>query len=190
MSDALHIPLSLLKRRAPSLADLIVDCNQIANAAPGDTNRIASLLQSMMLRYYQDVRYQALQSFWSALGAAIVGLAFFVYATAHAMSGAGQLGSIVGMMGGALSQFIAGVNFFLYFKASRQFASFHICLERTNRFLLANTMCDNLGSSARDDTRRKLIKIIATAPMLTLDTVVGRTKSPTPNGSPSLPTPS
>jgi hypothetical protein len=98
----------------------------------------------MMLRYYQDVRYQALQSFWSALGAAIAGLVFFVCATSQAMSDDGRLRSIVSVLAGALSQFIAGVNFYLYFKASRQFASFHICLERTNRFLLANTMCENL----------------------------------------------
>lgn len=185
MSETFGVPFRMFKRRVPTLADLATDCNQIAVAQPGDTNRIASLLQSMMLRYYQDVRSQALQSFWSALGAAVVGLAFFVYGTAQAMTDEGQLRSVVGVLAGALSQFIAGVNFYLYFKASRQFASFHICLERTNRFLLANTMCENLEPPARDETRQKLIDIIATAPMLTLDTVVGRTDSSSQSTSPA-----
>src|SRR5262249_20371616 len=79
----------------------------------------------------------------------------------------------VGVVAGGLMQFISGINFYLYFRAGRQFASFHVCLERTNRFLLANTLCEKLADPVRDEVRRELVHIIATAPMLTLDVATG-----------------
>jgi hypothetical protein len=158
-----------------NLKSLLKSCDEIATAQPGDTHVIASLLQKMMVTYYSDVRKQAMQSFWSALGAAGVGMLFFLYAIAHAMSPGISNSSLIGLVAGALAQFISAVNFYLYFKAARQFASFHICLERTNRFLLANTISETLQEPARNEARRSLVETIASAPMLTLETVTGKT---------------
>jgi hypothetical protein len=46
MSESIHTPFRAIRRRAPALADLIVECNQIAVAGAGDTNRIASLYRA------------------------------------------------------------------------------------------------------------------------------------------------
>lgn len=154
-----------------SLKDLQKACDAIATSAPGDTHRIASLMQQMSLDYYADVRKQAQQSFASALVAATVGTLFFLYAVLRAMSS--ENGVWIGIAAGALVQVISAINFYLYGRAARQFASFHICLERTNRFLLANTLCEQLASPLQDQVRQDLIKIVASAPMLTLDVTEG-----------------
>jgi hypothetical protein len=163
---------------ATSVRELFKQCDDIAKAEPGDTNAIASLLQKMIVTYYADVRKQAMLTFWAALGAAGVGLLFFLYAISEAMSTQVGASSTIGLVAGGLSQFISGVNFYLYFKAARQFASFHICLERTNRFIFANTICDTLPSPLQGEVRKSLVETIALAPMLTMETATGAAQRP------------
>jgi hypothetical protein len=141
----------------------------------------------MSLNYYQDVRHQAQQSFASALAAAVVGVGFFVYAAWQAMRpGQGDAAAIVPVIAGALVQIISGINFLLYGRAARQFAAFHVCLERTNRFLLANTLCENLNCHERRDAMRsELIRVVANAPMLTLDVIAHGADSAAARGTAS-----
>jgi len=162
------------------LKELFRQCDDIAKSKAGDTHGIGALLQKMIITYYQDVRKQAMQAFWSALGAAGVGMLFFLFGISQTMRLGGNDSSRIGFWAGALAQFISAVNFYLYFKAARQFASFHICLERTNRFLLANTIAETLEPATRDDVRRMLVTTIATAPMLSLETVTGRSGAAQP----------
>jgi len=78
----------------------------------------------------------------------------------------------ISLIVGALIQVISMINFYLYAKASRQFAAFHLCLERTHRFLLANSLCENLkNQDHKDEARCALIDLIAQAPMLTEDVI-------------------
>src|ERR1051325_10217816 len=134
MSDTAQVFGSTATRApAASVKELFKQCDAIARADRGDTNAIAALLQKMIITYYGDVRKQSMMTFWAALVAAVTGLLFFLYAIHLAMETKAWQSSIIGLVGGALAQFISGVNFFLYFRAARQFASFHICLERTNR---------------------------------------------------------
>lgn len=149
------------------LFELRKDCEGVAEIAPGETQRMASLLSQMSLAYYADVRRQAQQSFLSALVAAGIGTLFFLYATYRGME---STGATISLIAGALVQVISAINFFLYDRASRQFALFHICLERTNRFLLANSLCQNLDNlDRREEVRAELVKVVANAPMLMLD---------------------
>src|SRR5262249_40602764 len=55
-------------------------CQEVAKAAPGDVQQIASLHNSMILSYYQDVRRQAQQSFIAALVLASIATMFYLYA--------------------------------------------------------------------------------------------------------------
>jgi len=96
-------------------------------------------------------------------------LLLFLYAIMHAMSPTGKESAQIALWAGALTQFISAVTLFSTFQCLDRFATLHVCLERTNRFLLANTMCDSLGAPARDEVRRLLIDIVACAPMLTVD---------------------
>jgi hypothetical protein len=146
------------------------NCEEVSGIPPGNTNEMGGKIQEMILNYYQDVRKQAQQSFYMALGAAIVGGIFYFYA-AIIYLGKGEAASI-SLIAGSLIQLISAINFYLYGKAARQFSTFHICLERTNRFLLANTLCDNISCTIkRDAMRQELIIKIADAPMLTLDII-------------------
>jgi hypothetical protein len=155
------------------LKELERECEEVATAKPGDTHHIASLMQQMSLHYYTDVRKQAQQSFRSALVAAAIGTLFFLIAAWYGMARNenAYANAWIGVVAGALTQVISAISFYLYGRAARQFATFHICLERTNRYLLANTLCENLGLPLRDKVRHELIGVISNAPMLTLDTM-------------------
>jgi hypothetical protein len=160
-----------------SLEKLAAECEELAHTDSDDTHAIASLLQRMMLEYYADVRKQARHSFHSALGAAVIGTGFFIYAVWVAMKAGQNSEALIGVIAGALVQVISAINFILYARAARQFAAFHICLERTNRFILANSLCEKLQSPHREEMRKELIQVVAHAPMLTMDVVTGERSS-------------
>jgi hypothetical protein len=162
---------SVLKMSVRPLKELQRECEEVATTKPGDTHQIASLMQQMSLHYYTDVRSQAQQSFRSALIAAVVGTVFFLLAAWYGM--AKNEKAWIGIVAGALTQVISAINFYLYGRAARQFATFHVCLERTNRYLLANTLCENLEMPLRDQVRHELIQVVSNAPMLTLDATEG-----------------
>jgi hypothetical protein len=120
-----------------------------------------------------DIRKQARESFQSALVAAIVGIVFFIYALYAAMH-SGSSSVKVSVIAGALIQVIAGINFYLYANVSKQFFAFHTCLERIDRFMIANSLCENLCSSTKkDEIRSELVRMIAGASLLTFDVISG-----------------
>jgi hypothetical protein len=172
MTETTIINLDAPTASARPLDQLQRECEELARTKPGDVHKIGSLLQQMILSYYQDVRRQAQQSFYCALGAAVVGTIFFIGAATLVMQPGQEASAKIGLIAGALIQVISAINFWLYGRAARQFAAFHICLERTNRFLLANTLCENLDSQPmRDQVRTELIQVVAHAPMLTLEAI-------------------
>jgi len=154
------------KRLPTAVQGMLDDCERLARAQPSDIQEIAALLQEMILRYYSDVRAQAQQSFWAALGVAMAGIGFFVWAIWHQMTSPSGDQLALKLVAGALIQAISGTMFVLYGRATRQFGAFHACLERTNRFLLANTICEALAPSIRDEVRKQLVLEIASAPLV------------------------
>jgi len=175
--SATNPPTVALPESAPPLHKLWAKCEELALTNPKDTQQMASLLQQMSLNYYQDVRRQAQQSFYGALAAAIIGMLFFLYAALHMIPNSANPSSraYISLIAGGLVEVISATYFYLYAKAVNQFAGFHVCLERTNRFLLVNTLCENLGDKHKDEMRMELIKVIANAPMLTPDIMNGST---------------
>lgn len=152
----------------PSLADIEESCSRMAEIDFKDTQKVAAEILRISLKYYGVVREQAQKSFRSALWLAAFASLFFIYSCWLAMSG--KAGASVGMIAGVLVQVISGINFYLYSKTARQFAGFHICLERMDRYLLANSFCENLTSN-KGECRRKMIEVMVNAPMLTLEQV-------------------
>jgi hypothetical protein len=57
---------------------------------------------------------------------------------------------------------IAGINLYLYNKTTAQLAEFHQRLERTQRFLLANSIAESLENEQKQETRASLVRTIAT----------------------------
>ncbi len=174
MSAAGFAPFATTDQSIGTFENIRRDCEEIAHTEPGNTQRMASLLSQMSLSYFQDVRMQAQQSFYSALVAAAVGTSFFIYATWLTMNRERADMAHISLIAGGLTQVISAINFYLYARAARQFSSFHICLERMNRFLLGNTLCENLSDVVkRDKMRGELIRVVAHAPMLMLDAMDG-----------------
>lgn len=134
-----------LEMDTPSFSEISRNCERLANVEPGDTRELAALLFKMNLRYYSDVLNQAKQSFLFALIAAVIGVGFFIVAAFFSMHNSGAIERWVSLVAGALVQVISGTCFYLYAKASSQFWTFHICLDRSNRFVLANTLCEKLN---------------------------------------------
>lgn len=156
---------------SPPLVDIARSCSKMAEIDLKDTQKVAALVMATSLKYYGVVLDQAQQSFRSALWIAAVAAMFFIYSCWLVMNGKVG-GATVSMIAGTLIQVISGINFYLYSRTARQFAGFHICLERMDRYLLANSYCENLSTdSAKDGCRQKMIEVIANAPMLTLEQV-------------------
>jgi hypothetical protein len=160
-----------------TIARLREHCDKIATIPSDDVQKIASLLQNMIVDYYRDVRRQAFLAFFAAFVLEIVAVLFFFYAAFIAMRGVDITNAALSAISGLLVQIMTAVVFYLYSQSAKQFAAFHICLERTNRYLLANAMVERLPEGERNSKRAEVITTVLHAPMLTLGILEGRGKS-------------
>lgn len=161
-------------------------CDGMAEALNGDVGTMVETVQRQILRYYSDVGGQAKESFESAKLIATWGFALLVvtivYAIGVDMAGyAGKLAEpkyagmgvgTIGLVAGGIVEVIAGVQFWLYGKATKQFGAFHICLERTHRYLLAYKIAEKTNDN-RDQTLEKIVCIMANAPMISRSDIDG-----------------
>jgi hypothetical protein len=149
-----------------------------------DTGTVGDIVkkhENLILKYYEDVQRQAKKSFESAKYVARIGfwvlIATLAYTLIFDALARIQIPGLVmaqpsitvvsmGAVSGALIEFIAAINFWLYSRASRQFGAFHICLERTHRYLVAYKIAGEIGDK-KDETLEKLVCIMANAPMIT-----------------------
>ena len=147
----------------------------VAQANPSNIQEVAASQLGIINNYYKGVLQQAQQSFRWALISAGVGLVFFIGAIGFLVfqkpstdSNKQFLGaSHISLISGALIEVISGINFYLYARASTQLESFHSRLDRTQRFLLANSVCENLEGEIKQSTRAELVQIIATSRIVT-----------------------
>src|SRR5579863_8431912 len=131
-----------------------------------ETNQVGAALLELNKQYYNSVLEQARQSFTWALVAAIAGLFFFLGAVGFLLLRQPENISYVSVICGSIVEAISGLNFYLYGRAASQLKIFHIPLDRTQRFILANDICSSLGEK-KEETRAKLILTIANVPTLT-----------------------
>jgi len=82
------------------------------------------------------------------------------------------------------------VSFWLYSRGAKQFGAFHICLERTHRYLLAYKIAEQI-EDGKNETLRDLVCIMAHAAMITRqdidsnDSIADTIKSTRTKGIPS-----
>jgi hypothetical protein len=157
-------------------------CHEVGLAInEGSLGEIVAKHEQLILKYYEDVQEQAIRSFNTARCTAIVGFGvliatvvcvFLLDALHRGNVVPNTVGSpaIIGVVSGALIEFIAGVTFWLYSQSAKQFSAFHICLERTHRYLIAYKMVEKIGAE-KDKTLRDLVCIMASAPMIGQGTV-------------------
>jgi hypothetical protein len=158
------------------------DCAELGKAIDaGKIGDIVAKHQKLIGDYYEDVRSQAERSFRAAMAVAKIGFWVLIGSLLCAIvfkalphfwadrpSNAEMVPNIawIGVVSGFLIEFIAGINFVLCARGSKQFSAFDICLERTNRYLLAYKISEEMNEN-RDATLRELICIMANAPMIT-----------------------
>jgi len=139
--------------------------NELSETQPGDIQRIAASQIKLLDSYYNAVLEQAKMSFRWALIAAGVGLAFFLGAIVFLLNAQNQPIATASIIGGAIVEVISGINFFLYGKTTTQLAYFHQRLDQTQRFLLANSICESLQGDTKEKARAELVGVIATLGM-------------------------
>ena len=158
-----------------------VVCDGVGKAVKnGNVGDIVAKHQELILQYYEDVQRYASESFKAAKVVASIGFAVLILtwiyivgldfahvrATPTGMQALVNPPALFGTTSALLIEFIAGVNFWLYSKASKQFGAFHICLERTHRYLVAYKIGEETGSR-REVVLEHLACIMASAPMIT-----------------------
>jgi uncharacterized membrane protein YgdD (TMEM256/DUF423 family) len=135
--------------------------NRLAQAEPGDILQVAASQIALLASYYKAVLDQAKMSFRWALVAAGIGLVFFLGSVFFLLTRGSEAVATVGVISGALVEVIAGINFYLYNRTTAQLADFHYRLEQTQRYLLANSICEALQGDKKQETRASLIQTIA-----------------------------
>jgi hypothetical protein len=174
--------MSSISAPPPSIAQKLAICDSLREAVDaGHVGEIVAKHEKLILDYYKDVLEQAQKSFASAKSTAKIGFWVLIGTLAYvllidvlvhihlpgfAMSEPSLKVGGIGIVSGALIEFIAGVNFWLYARASRQFSAFHICLERTHRYLVAYKIAEGIVEK-KDETLRDLVCIMAHASMIT-----------------------
>lgn len=134
---------------------------RIAEAAPSDVQRIAATQIELLIAYYNEILSQAKKSFNWALIAAGVGLIFFIFSVVVLIAIQNVDISIISALCGLIIEFISAINFYLYNRATLQMAIYQERLDRTQRFLLANSLCEGLEGETKLKSRSNLIDIIA-----------------------------
>lgn len=149
---------NLLRVRQVSVAGAAEQAlKRLSDAPEGDVRAIAASQIELLSRFYDLALSQAGRSFRWALAASVTGLAFFLLAIAFMLWQRSSELATLTLISGALIELIAGVNFYLYGRTLSQLSLFQGRLEVTQRFLLANSLCESLGDEWRDKTRARLI---------------------------------
>ena len=136
--------------------------NRLATAAPGDVHGIAASQIALLTSYYSTALVQARASFRWALIAAGTGLVFFIVAAVFLLTSRNEPVATVGVIGGAIVEVLAGINFYLYNRTTAQLSDFFPRLEQTQRFLMANNIIEHLESETKQTARASLVNTIAT----------------------------
>jgi hypothetical protein len=133
----------------------------VAQAAPDNVQAVAASQLGLLLTYHQIVLAQSRRSFAWALTGAVAGLAFFIAAAGYTLWTGEARAAVIPVVSGAVVEVVAGIVFFLYGKTTSQMGDFYGRLERLQRYLLANSICESLQGEERDKTRSDLIREIA-----------------------------
>ena len=129
-----------------------------------DPNNVQATVASqikLMDPYYEEVLTQAKRSFRWALVSTGVGLFFFMASVGFILSRKSEDAAKISLVSGAIIEVIAGINFYLHNRASKQLTDFHNRLENTQRFLLANVICEQLSDDVKHEVRSDVIRVIA-----------------------------
>jgi len=149
-----------------------VTCIDLAKIEKSDTHALAAKLSELNLDYMKDLRDRGRHCFHGALLISIIGSVFFFIALYFMMKNTLQFPKLT-LVAGTSIQLVSCIGFYIYARTTKEFFAFHAGLERLNRFLLANTICEKLDLSGGGEMRKKLVEIMASAPPLSMSLIEG-----------------
>ena len=135
--------------------------DKLSKADPTNVQEIASSQIELLVVYHNVVLDQARRSFRWALIAAGAGFSFFLVAVGLVLFQQSQNVAIISLISGSLIEVISAINFYLYSKTATQLADFQSRLDTTQRFLLANSVCEGLDGDFKQQSRAELVRAIA-----------------------------
>jgi hypothetical protein len=176
--------------QGPRLREVVIrglDIEELAEADPGNIQRIGASQLDMSNNYYQGVLGRARLSFIAAIISAAVGVALFGTAVVISLTGNSVSAATLSAIGGAIVETISGLNFWLFGKTASQLDSFHVRLDRIQGFLLANSVCANINDRAHQDlVRGRLVGSMLGVKDSEQDVVPDKSdKSPVGSGAPN-----
>lgn len=134
--------------------------DRLSNIQTDDVRGTAASQIELLSRFYDLSLSQAQRSFRWALISGVVGFVFLLGAIVSIWTDNKDF-TMVTLASGVMIEFISTINFYLYNKTITQLTLFQGRLEITQRFLLANSLCESLGDELRDSTRAALINQLA-----------------------------
>lgn len=137
---------------------------RLSKTDPTKVQEIVARQVELLTIYHNVVLDQAKRSFRWALVAAMAGFAFYLAAVIFVLLRQPESIAIISVISGALIQVISGINFYLYGRTSAQLADFQSRLDRSQRFLLANSVCEGLEGEHKQQARAALVNVIAVSP--------------------------
>lgn len=137
-----------------------IPIERLSKANPANVQEIAASQIALLSTYHKEVLDQAKMSFRWAIVAAGIGLVFFLAAIAFQLFQPSNNISIISLVGGTIIEFISAINFYLYGKTASQMAEFQTRLDKTQCYLLANSICESLTGEHKNRSRAELIRSI------------------------------
>jgi len=134
---------------------------QLSEADPTNVQEIVASQIRLLDVYHNVVLDQAKKSFRWALVAAGLGLCFFLASVVFIAFQQDHSTAVISLISGALIEVISSINFYLYGKTSQQLSEFQNKLDKMQRYLLANSVCEGLDDEAKQLSRRELVRAIA-----------------------------
>jgi hypothetical protein len=146
----------------------------VASLDPAKIQEVAASQLVIIDGYYKSVLQHAQQLFRWALIAAGVGLLFFLAAVSLPVFRQPANVSIISLLCGGVVEGIAALNFLLYRRTLGELEKFHARLDRTQQYLLANSICEKLDEKLGQTAKAELVRAI-------METLVPSEKKPKEN---------
>ena len=130
----------------------------VAGLDPAKIQEVAASQVVMSERSYTIVLQHAQRLFRWALVAAGAGVIFFVVAVALLLVQPSVNGAVISLTSGVTLEALAVLNFCLYGRVLNHCRAFDERLDRTQQYLLANSLCENLKGDVKQATQIELIR--------------------------------
>ncbi|HEX9130909.1 MAG TPA: hypothetical protein VF844_01315 [Ktedonobacteraceae bacterium] len=130
----------------------------VAGLDPAKIQEVAATQVAISEMYYKTSLQHAQRLFRWALITAGAALIFFLVAVALQVLQKPVNGSWISLASGGVLAALAMLNFFLSGRVFNQLRAFHARLDKTQQYMLANSICENLKGEVKQATQIELIR--------------------------------